>query len=73
MSKYITFNLIESKPKTKVYSIINIASDCSIGIIKWYGSWHQYCFFPNPDTVFSRGCLNDITEFIEKEMKERKK
>lgn len=62
--KYICFELKEEKPKTKVYNCINNKSSYVIGQIKWFPSWRQYCFYPFGYTVFSKGCLNDITDFI---------
>ena len=31
----------------------------------WYASWRQYVFYPNPDTIFNKGCLRDIARFCE--------
>ena len=36
----------------------------ALGGVQWYGPWRQYCFFPEIDTVFNIGCLNDINHFI---------
>ena len=66
MKKYIEFNLVEQKPKTSVYAVRNISSQLIIGWIKWYGAWRQYCFFPEENTIFSKGCLQEIIEFIKK-------
>jgi len=71
--KYIHMTLIGSLPKTKIYSINTIGDNTRIGIIKWYGPWRQYCFLPEPDTVFSKGCSEHINNFIQKLMDERKK
>jgi hypothetical protein len=62
--KYIEFNLVEQKPKTSVYAIRNVKSQTIIGWLKWHPSWRQYCFFPEQNTVFSYGCLNDIIEQV---------
>jgi len=62
--KYIYMVKIPAKTKTKQFEIRNIKSDDRIGVVKWYASWRQYCFFPNGDCVFSVGCLNDIMDFI---------
>jgi hypothetical protein len=62
--KYMIFELVEKKPKTTVWRIINKCSGCTIGTIKWYGQWRQYCFFPAQDCVFSSGCLSDIIDFM---------
>ncbi len=74
MSKsYLEFELIENKPKTEVYSINSISSGFRLGTIKWFGSWRQYCFFPNEGTVFNQGCMQDIQDFMQKLMSDRKK
>ena len=70
---YIEFKLIEEKPKTNVYAVTNNKSGYILGIIKWFGSWRQYCFFPTEETVYSNGCMKDIIDFINKLMENRKK
>ena len=74
-NKYIEFKLLERKPKTSVYSVSNIKQveldGLILGIIKWFPSWRQYCFFPEADCVFNIHCLNDIKEFIQDLMDER--
>ncbi len=67
----MNFNLIELKPKTKVYGVFT-KEGVILGKIKWYPQWRQYTFFPVTYTVYSQGCLKDIVEFIKKLMKERK-
>ena len=62
--KFIEFNLVEQKKKTSIYAVRNIKSQSIIGWIKWYGAWRQYCFFPEPETIYSDGCLKDIIDFI---------
>jgi hypothetical protein len=104
---YIEFKLVEQKPKTSVYHVLNKRYGDVLGTIKWYAQWRQYCFVPSltglremfadeflyPDrfyeknelqaklknildkadkglTVFSAGCMLDITDFIRKLMLE---
>ena len=62
--KYISFKLIEQKPKTQVYLCLNNKSQGELGLIKWYPSWRQYCYFPTVQAVYSSGCLNDIDDFL---------
>lgn len=62
--QHIHFVVIEEKPKTSVWGCLNTKSDDMLGIVKWYGPWRQYCFFPMADCVFSKGCLEDINQFI---------
>lgn len=64
--KYIEFKLVEQKPKTLVYDILNSNSDDKIGTVKWYAQWRQYIFFPANNCIFSCGCLEDIIDFTKK-------
>jgi len=62
--KYIYFEVIEEKPKTKVWGCFTIAGHSRLGEVKWYGPWRQYTFSPIPDTDFSMDCLDDIKHFL---------
>lgn len=55
---------VETQGKTKRYLIENADHDIPIGIVKWYPSWRQYCFFPYQDVILSAGCLEDIRKFL---------
>lgn len=61
---YLEFKLLENKPKTLVYAVNSKSTGFRLGIIMWYGAWRQYCFFPEESTVFSKGCLEEINNFI---------
>ena len=67
---YIEYMLIGTRPKTNIYGVFSKSSGDRLGIIKWYASWRQYCFFPELDTVWSKGCLNEVNYLIEKFMNE---
>ena len=72
-SKYLRFEELEAKPKTKQFAVKNKTSDFILGYVKWYGPWRRYCFFiDQPGLVFDAGCLADIQNFITKLMLERK-
>ena len=71
-SKYLQFNLIEKKAKTKVYTVISKKHSYELGTIKWYANWRQYSFFPSNDTIFNSECLNDIKIFLMKLKQDRK-
>lgn len=73
MKEHMYFELVDRKPKTNVYEVRSKNDHFVLGVIKWYAQWRQYCFFPSPDTIFSKGCLNQVNEFITKLMKGRKK
>lgn len=70
---YIEFELLGHKTKTTIWSCKNKKSGDVIGLVEWYCNWRQYCFMPKGDTVFSRGCMLDVIEFINKLEDERKK
>ena len=69
--KYIRFDELASKGKTKTFGCYNIKGGFIIGIIKWNCFWRQYCYFPCEDTVYSAGCIDDISNFIKILMIER--
>lgn len=52
--------------KTKCFIILNKVTNDDLGQVKWNGAWRQYCFYPDPDTHWSRGCLKEVYDFIEK-------
>jgi len=72
MSRYLEFRLLEQKPKTQVVEVVSKRHGFRLGIIKWFGKWRRYAFFPETATVFDAKivfdaeCLNDITSYIEK-------
>ena len=49
--------------KTRVWRVGSKGDDY-LGTVKWFGRWRAYTFYPEPDTVFSEGCLNDIASFL---------
>ncbi len=75
--KHIHFKKAKDTRKTSIWGCYNNTSLTLLGGIQWYSSWRQYCFFPSNETVFSGGCLEDITTFMKElrafELEERKK
>lgn len=67
---YIDYVLTERKPKTDVYLVYSRSSMDELGEIKWYAPWRQYCFFPSEETIWSKGCLNEVNSLIDKFMDE---
>ena len=64
-SQYMDFHLIQKKPKTNVWAVMNKSGGYRLGVIQWYAPWRQYCFMPEGETlVFSRRCLKDLADFI---------
>lgn len=62
--RYIHFIETHPLPKTSVYLCLNNASEKMIAVVKWHSSFHGYSFFPEFDTVYSFGCLQDIVHFL---------
>lgn len=72
--KWIRFaEQIPFKPqKTKIFLVVNKDNDSPIAMIRWYGAFRQYSFFPLTSTVYEKQCLCDIAEFLKILMEERK-
>lgn len=70
--KYIYMELDEELPKTQIFDVMAKNGDVILGQIKWYPQWRQYVFVPNWDTIFSRGCMEDINDFLRFIQKEKK-
>ena len=72
-SEYLVFEKHHEEEKKTIFVFVKskLHSD-KLAEIKWFGRWHQYSFFPMPNTVWNKGCLNDIESFIEKLMASRK-
>ena len=60
---------LEFRPKTKVWGIYTSGGE-PFGEVKWYGRWSQYAYHID-DLVFTKTCLRDLADFIEKHEKER--
>jgi hypothetical protein len=66
--QYQYFRVVAMPPPkgvTKVYDIISRSQRTSLGTIRWYGSWRQYCFYPQGGTVWSDGCLRDVKHALD--------
>ena len=50
--------------KTSVWVCKNKRSGDVLGIVRWYSQWRQYCFYPEPHTVFNYDCLQNIRTFM---------
>jgi hypothetical protein len=62
--EYISFILIDKKPATAVWQVVNIKSGDQLGLVQWYAKWHQYIFSPTTEIILSKGCMEDINSFI---------
>lgn len=72
--QYIRFDdYSDPKAKTRRFMCLAKNGDAYLGEVGWYGPWRQYCFFPASDTIFNKGCMEDICHFIQQLMDERKR
>jgi hypothetical protein len=63
---YMTFSDRPSATgKTRIVSVCSRSSGDLLGEIRWFGRWRQYCFYPEPNTIFNRGCMADIIAYVE--------
>lgn len=73
MKTYLKFD--KQKPYNKLTYVVHITNKydeyTGLGKISWYAPWRQYCFMPEPGTVFSKGCLEEIQNYIKNLMSER--
>ena len=65
MSKYLEFEEIRDTGKTKVIAVNSKNSGDQLAVISWYGPWRQYVMFPNDDTPWNKGCLEDVNAEID--------
>ena len=72
MSDYMEFIETHDTGKTKVFEVRTLGGSL-LGVIKWYGAWRQYTFFPALSTIFNPDCLSTIIVFLNGLMKERQK
>lgn len=70
--KYIKITEIKTNKKTKTFMVISKSDNFPLAEIKWYSRWRQYCFFPEKSTIWNKGCLDDINNFLTQIMEERK-
>jgi hypothetical protein len=72
-TKYLSFYPdFDPHRRTYVWVARPLAGGCPVGIVKWFGRWRKYAFFPNTDCVFEGTCLRDISDFIEARTKEQR-
>ena len=73
-SKYLVFKDHGGESwgrKTKMVQIHSARTDGHLGTIRWHGPWRRYCFFPDPDTLWSAGCMKAVEDYISRLMAER--
>ena len=51
--------------KTETW-VVKTLQGVRLGIVKWFGPWRQYSFFPDPETAWERECLRTVADFCER-------
>jgi len=69
-SKWLQFNILEHKPKTKVFGVYS-KKGAFLGLIQWRNGWRQYVLEPIMGTVWANSCLADVQRFIKNQMESR--
>lgn len=67
-SQYLQFHdegPVKPGAKTRKYTVYGRVNKLILGYIKWFPKWRQYTYYPNPDTVYNPGCLDDLAEYCE--------
>jgi len=62
----------DNKERKTKYFEVHGYKNAYLGYIAWNGGWRQYCFYPDPECVWSHDCLTELATFIKQLMEERK-
>lgn len=73
MSKYLKLYQQPSPGKTEIWLVVSKRQGVTLGVIKWFGRWRQYCFEPCANTVWSDDCLEAVQEKTRELMEARRK
>jgi len=63
---HLGFDVIEQKPKTKVYGVYSLHDKSLLGRIYWYGWWREYVFESLTDIIWTETCLKELYKFLKK-------
>ncbi len=71
---FIRFRAMEIPPGqiTPRWYVETLEDDDYLGVVKWFGPWRKYGFFPAQDCVFEETCMREISQFIEEQTRSRR-
>lgn len=71
---YIKFRNCGPRPgnKTCDFEVSTDRGDV-LGIVKWFGRWRKYSFFPEAGTLYEETCLREIAEFCQDRTRDQKR
>ena len=61
---YLTFKLMPKTGKTERWEVRSTEHGDLLGIIKWFGRWRRFAYFPENGTIYDAGCLGILEAFI---------
>lgn len=71
---YLHFeDITPSERKTRIVGVYSTSSGDLLGLIRWFGRWRQYCFYPCEATIWNPTCLDSVNLEIRAMMEERRK
>ena len=65
MSRFLIFERIAGSAKTETWSVKSAQSGDLLGMVRWFGRWRQYAFFPTAGAAFNPECLADLADFVD--------
>jgi hypothetical protein len=69
---HLYIELEHNTGKTKIWKIYSRHDNTCLGQVRWHPGWRTYVFWPNPLTIFSFDCLQELSVFMEDEVTKRK-
>jgi len=63
--RFICFRQLPNKPRTTVWEVYNRKHRCRVGVVKWYGGFRKYCFFPESEILLDMECMRLIADFLD--------
>lgn len=65
-TQYLSVNPIgpSKSGKTWMYEVLSESSGVRLGVIKWFGQWRQYCFWPETETIWNNACLSAVADVL---------
>lgn len=71
MTSHLKFIQTGDTGKTKTFTVNSLSNGVALARISWFPSWRRYTLQPASSTVWDASCLTEVTEFLDKLMKER--
>lgn len=72
---YLTFHETIPNParKTAIWEVRSGEQQILLGQVRWYAAWRRYCFTTVILVWMDATCLQEVTDFLTKQMDARKK